>query len=110
MASRNFTRGRSAGFNSTTEAQVNTELRVKVLNKKGLTLQFRALGTEPLTTLTHTWFDTPDGLMVRSQFWIGNAGFGKILNRLINCQFSRGEDPLVVANKWQQHNVQEFGK
>eukprot|EP00878_Enallax_costatus_P009321 GHUV01009741.1.p1 GENE.GHUV01009741.1~~GHUV01009741.1.p1 ORF type:complete len:279 (+),score=32.95 GHUV01009741.1:109-945(+) len=111
IASRGFTRGDSAGFNAQSEAQININLKVKKLSRTGLTIQFQLIGAgTPLTDLSHTWSNTADGLAITSVYTIGNESLPPALNHLVNCQASRNDDPQVVAAKWQQHTVEEFGK
>lgn len=111
MASQNFTRSHSTGFDATSEAQINVNLHVTSLNRTGLTIQYQLTTSGlPLTSLSHTWKRTSAGLDLVSQYQIGNVGLGASFNQLVNCQVSRGDDPLVVAGKWQHHTVEEFGK
>jgi hypothetical protein len=109
LASKNFTRKNYKGFNASIEAQINLDMTVKSLNSTGLTISYVSVGVET-TKLQHTWQNTAQGLNVTTQMWIGNPALRADLNKQINCGFSRGQDPLSVARKLQQHTVEEFGK
>jgi hypothetical protein len=109
MASKNFTRRDFVGFNASSKAQINLNMTVRSLSRSGLTLSYVLLGVET-TKLQHTWQNTVGGLNVTTQMWIGNPTLPAILNKQINCAFSRGQDPRAVARKLQRHTVEEFGK
>ncbi|WIA08612.1 hypothetical protein OEZ86_011203 [Tetradesmus obliquus] len=108
VASKNFTRKDFQGFNASSEAQINLNMSVRSLNATGLTLSYVIYGFE-MTKLTHTWRNTAKGLDVTSELWVGNPSLQPQLNQVANCAFSRGQDPLAVARKLQQHTVEEFG-
>jgi hypothetical protein len=109
MASKNFTRREFSGFNASSEAQINLNMTVRSLNSSGLTLSYLFAGIET-TKLQHTWQNTARGLNVTTQMWIGNPTLSADLNKIVNCAFSRGQDPLAVARNLQRHTVEEFGK
>lgn len=111
MASQPFTRSNSSGFDAVSEAQINVNLQVRFLNRTGLTIQYQVSATgAPLTQLSHTWNRSSAGLSLLSRYQIGNVTLGAAFNQLVNCAVTRGDDPLVVAAKWQHHTVEEFGK
>jgi hypothetical protein len=84
-------------------------MSVRSLNSSGLTLSYVILGYE-VTQLRHTWRNTAKGLDLVSELWVGNPSLSAGFNKIVNCAFSREDDPLVVARKLQQHTVEEFGK
>lgn len=108
IASKAFTYSSYKGFDAPSEAQLNQDMVVSRLDGGGLTLQLRLLSTV-LTKGEHTWSNSPQGARVKTVFKIGSPSLGSSFNRVINCQFSRNEDPLVMARKLQLHAVQEFG-
>jgi hypothetical protein len=110
MASKNFTFSRFSGFNAPSEAQVNINVTVAALSTTRLEFQLELFGAQ-LTKNTHTWKNIAGNRVnVTTTFQIGNPTLPPDINKLVNCGFSRGEDPLVVARKLQLHAIQEFGK
>lgn len=113
MASENFTRSNSAGFSATSEAQINIELTVRYLNSSGMAIQYQLTPSGPaLSQVTHSWKNTASraGLELVSEYRVGSESLGHELNKIVNCEASRGDEPLLVAAKWQQHCVEEMGK
>jgi hypothetical protein len=109
-ASRGFTFSSFRGFNATSEAQVNVNVSVAALNSTGLHFQLSMFGVD-LTSNTHTWNNLPGNRVhITTTFQIGNPILPADINKLINCGFSGGEDPLVTARKLQLHAIEEFGK
>eukprot|EP00775_Hariotina_reticulata_P011664 gene11664-11807_t len=106
-ASRRYTRSNFRGFEA--EPQVNINVTVVQLNKAGLKFQLKLFGFG-ITSSTHTWRTIPGRRVnITTVFAIGDPSLPADINKLVNCGFSRGQEPLAVARKLQLHIIEEFG-